>query len=291
MEKIKDKPVVNEDEPTTETKPAEESDIILYNGAIDDRGADKLVAITSDTKNKSVLFLLCTLGGDAHAAFKIARRLQEKYEKFSLYIYGYCKSAGTLIAIGSDEIVMSDYAEFGPLDVQLAEKDEMIKLSSGLNVDEAIRTLKEEALDFFRSAVLELVAGANISTKTATEVATNLAIGFISPLVSQIDPIRVGEIHRATKIALAYGERLIEKRGNIGSDKQLAHLVQGYPDHGFVIDFQEAKHIFKNVRKHTVAEAAIGESLKDSVRYPSMKQNIIKLERKEAENRAKTIKP
>jgi hypothetical protein len=240
-----------------------------------------VVDLTHNPKNKSVLFLLCTSGGDADAAFKIARRLQEKYETFSLYIYGYCKSAGTLIAIGSDEIIMSDYAEFGPLDVQMVEKDEIAKLSSGLNVEEAIRTLRAEALDFFRSTLIELVSGANISTKTAADVATSLAIGFISPIVSQIDPIRVGEIQRATKIALAYGERLIEKRGNIKSKRELVRLVQGYPDHGFVIDFQEASKIFSTVRKPAPQEAVIGDKLKDVLRYPSNKQTIEMLDAKE----------
>src|SRR5690606_4047772 len=100
-----------------------------------------------------------------------------------------------------------DYAEFGPLDIQLREKDEIAKHSSGLNIDEALRTLKYETLHFFRNTLFQLAGEAGISTKTAAELATQLAIGFINPIVSQIDPIRLGEAGRAVKIALAYGER------------------------------------------------------------------------------------
>jgi hypothetical protein len=224
--------------------------------------------MTEAPQNPNALLLLCTPGGDAHAAFKIARRLQEKYKRFYLYVYGYCKSAGTLIAIGADEIIMSDYAEFGPLDVQLQDKDEIWRYSSGLNIDESLRTLKAETWRFFKSTMVQLVAETGISTKTAAEIATNLAIGFINPIVSQIDPVRVGEIQRAVKIALAYGERLTQTRGNLES-AELVNLITGYPDHGFTIDYLEAKKVFKNVRKCDDTENEVGKSLAAVIRYPN----------------------
>ena len=253
------------------------TDIIVFSGEIDSASADRVIELTNQPTEKNVLFILCTPGGDAHAAFKIARRLQRKYEKFILYVYGYCKSAGTLLAIGSDELVMSDLAEFGPIDVQLQEKDEIWRYSSGLNIDESIRTLKIETLDFFRSTLIDLVQGAGISTKTAAELATNLATGFINPIVSQIDPVRIGETQRAVKIALAYGERLIEnmERGNLESQADLVQLVSGYPDHGFVIDYDEAKKIFRSVRKNNDKEISICEFFKDTIRYPNKFETLI----------------
>ncbi len=255
------------------------ADIIVFSGDIDIASADRVIELTNQPTKENVLFILCTLGGDPHAAFKIARRLQSKYQKFILYVYGYCKSAGTIIAIGSDELVMSDLAEFGPLDVQLQEKDEIWRYSSGLNIDESIRTLKIETLDFFRSTLIDLVQGAGISTKTAAELATNLATGFINPIVSQIDPVRIGETQRAVKIALAYGERLTEnkERGNLESQADLVKLVSGYPDHCFVIDYDEAEKIFRSVRKNNDKEISICELLKDTIRYPNKEALISKL--------------
>ncbi len=75
---------------------------------------DSLLKITTKPTRENVFFILCTYGGHPNCAYKIARRLQTKYKKFYLYVAGYCKSAGTLIAVGSDEIVMRDSAEFGP---------------------------------------------------------------------------------------------------------------------------------------------------------------------------------
>ena len=249
------------------------ADIIMYSGSITEAGAQQLIDVSKEPSNKNVMFCLCTFGGDANAAFKIARALQDRYEKFYLYVYGYCKSAGTLIAIGSDEIIMSDYAEFGPLDVQLQEKDELNKYSSGLNINEALSIIENRTIHVFRSMLVELVGSARLSTKMAAELATKLAIGFYAPLVSQVDPVRVGEIQRAIRIALAYGERLILKRGNLSGSAALAQLVQGYPDHGFVIDFEEAKQIFKSVRKNDELEKSLGGNIAE-LKYPAEEVTI-----------------
>lgn len=246
-----------------------QADVLIYSGKIESVGFDRLVEMTKEPTKENVLLILCTPGGDAHSAFRIARRLQEKYAHFYLYVYGYCKSAGTLIAIGSDSIIMSDYAEFGPLDVQLQEKDELWKFNSGLNVSEATRTLRFETIAFFRHTLIGLVAGDGISTKTAAQLATKLAIAFVTPVLSKIDPVRLGETERAIKIASAYGQRLICDRGNLSSPEKLALLVQEYPDHGFVIDFKEAESIFKSVRKSDDDEEKMGIHLKEIIRRPA----------------------
>lgn len=118
-----------------------DADVFLYSGAIDRKGAHDIMEVTSKSGSKNVVLFLCTFGGDPNAAYRIAKRLQTKYEKFYLYVYGFCKSAGTLIAIGSDEIIMSDNAEFGPLDIQVSDGEELGRLSSGLNIFEALRAL------------------------------------------------------------------------------------------------------------------------------------------------------
>lgn len=50
---------------------------------------------------------LCTMGGDSDAGFRIGRCLQQHYEHIRLAIPSYCKSAGTLIAIGAHELAIA----------------------------------------------------------------------------------------------------------------------------------------------------------------------------------------
>lgn len=252
------------------------ADIILYSGEITMDGAEQIVDMTAVPSNKNALFILCTPGGDPNAAFKIARRLQDQYERFYLYVHGYCKSAGTFIAIGSDEIIMGDFAEFGPLDVQLSEENEIQKYSSGLNINEALVNLKHETRLFFRQMLIELTAGAGLSTKMAAEIASKLSIDFFSPIVAQIEPLKIAKTRRALTIATAYGERLLQDgRGNLKSPEALAMLVEGYPDHGFVIDFKEAKKLFKVIKKDGEKIKELGESLSKLIKYPDHNSTII----------------
>ena len=77
-------------------------EIILYSGPLVDRGFYALVD-AAHCSAKNVLLVLETYGGSADAAYKCARHLQDSYKKFSVLVAGYCKSAGTIFAIGANE--------------------------------------------------------------------------------------------------------------------------------------------------------------------------------------------
>jgi ClpP class serine protease len=112
-----------------------DTDIVLFNSGIErvrDRHAIKV--LTERKKRKNVLLLLVTEGGDPDAAYRIARCLQDRYKKFSVLVAGYCKSAGTLLALGANELIFSENGELGPLDVQMEKKDELWEQESGLTV-------------------------------------------------------------------------------------------------------------------------------------------------------------
>lgn len=213
----------------------------------------KLIRLVTARKQKNeVLFLLSTYGGSADAAYRIGRCLRQ-YEKVTLLVDANCKSAGTLIALAADEIVMTDTAELGPLDVQLAKPDELDDYSSGLEPIQALSTLRDHAFDFFEQYFLEIIrrSGSRVTTKTAFDLATKLVTGLFQPVFSHLDPIRLGEIQRAMTIALEYGQRIATDNVRDGS---LYRLIADYPSHGFVIDRHEAATLFVNVRTPTPEE-------------------------------------
>lgn len=97
---------------------AGEVDVAIYNGLIGRMFDEEVIVKTAQRRRrKNLLLIVVTEGGDADAAFRMARCLQSKYEKFTIFVSGYCKSAGTLLAIGAHELVFSDHGELGPLDV------------------------------------------------------------------------------------------------------------------------------------------------------------------------------
>ena len=190
-------------------------------------------------RRERCVLALTTPGGDPDAAYLMARLLRKIYEHVTVCVFGYCKSAGTLLALGAHEIAMGSRGELGPLDVQVSEKDELAQFGSGLDIFASLHFLIETAFDSFERYLLAMVSrsGGQISTKTAAEIATNLAVGIVAPIASQIDPMKLGRHQRAMDVAAAYARRL-------GAPLDIiAKLTTDYPDHGFVIDGDEAKKL------------------------------------------------
>ncbi|MDJ0774298.1 MAG: hypothetical protein QNJ49_12895 [Mastigocoleus sp. MO_167.B18] len=253
-----------------------EADIFLYSAAISDVNADKLINEIKQTipKRNNVALIMTTYGGDPDAAFRIARYLKRKYKHFTLFVFGYCKSAGTLLALGADEIVMSDFGELGPLDIQVT-KDDDFRSESGLDIQQALSVISSQAFEMFESYFLDIISSsqAAITTKTAADIASSMAVELLSPISSQIDPLRVGEMNRLMNIALAYGQRLKPQGIEVIRD-----LIYNYPSHSFAIDFEEAEKLFDTVREPYEAELSLEEAIFPLVRKPASTDVIVNLE-------------
>lgn len=252
------------------------SDVFIFRSElIDNRSADDLVNAVKKVRRRreSVILVISTNGGVPDSAFRIARCLQAQYEYFFLYVFGYCKSAGTLLAIGADEIVMSDFGELGPLDIQVMKDDEF-KRGSGLDIQRSLNVIGVRAYELFQAYFTDLITSSNsiITTKTAADIANSMAVGILSPISGQIDPLRLGEMSRLNSIALAYGDRLNHSRINA-----IKSLINDYPSHSFVIDREEAKKLFgeSDVREpREDIEIEFESMVLPLVRYPSG-QNFI----------------
>lgn len=231
-----------------------DQDVVIYSGPISpylDRNLGTLMHGIS--KKSNVLLLLTTLGGDADAAYRTAKLLRRRYGRYALGVLGECKSAGTLIALGANSIVMSESGELGPLDVQVFSPDEFVQQTSGMTISQALSFLSSSAFDTFEEMFLAIrrKSGGIITTQTAAEIATSMVTGLFSPITAKLDPARVGEMQMSLDIAVAYGRRLGAR------PKTVTRLVHGYPSHSFVIDFEEAKELFPGVREPAPAEKAL----------------------------------
>ena len=225
-----------------------DDDIFFYYGDIHRAGYSKISDIleAKQTKQESACLILVTHGGDPDAAYRIARAINHHYKGIEILIPDICKSAGTLVCIGSHRIIFGDRGELGPLDIQLEKPDEMFENMSGLDITESLVALEGELLSAFRQYLVDIRGGSRIKTQMAAEIATNLAEGLIAPIAARIDPVTLGAHQRALRIAHDYGSRLNELTSSLRSDALLT-LISGYPSHSFVIDRKEAGTIFKNV--------------------------------------------
>ena len=238
-----------------------EADVFYVSAPLIRSSADALHGLhKTGVSHERCVLVLTTFGGYPDAAYIMARDLRESYPKgFRVCIFGFCKSAGTLLALGASKIVMGSRGELGPLDVQVSEKDELGQYGSGLEIFTSLNVLTTTAFAMFHRYLQETVERNNgqISTKTAAEIATKLTVGLMSPISRQIDPLRLGRRQRALDIAKRYAMQLGVP------EKTATVLTTDYPDHGFVIDLPAAKKLLgpEKVRSPTDMEERLEAAL------------------------------
>jgi membrane-bound ClpP family serine protease len=128
------------------------ADLLLYAGPISMHGFVHLERCCKSraVKRRNVVLFLSTYGGDTHAAYRIARCMGQHYTKFTILVHSVCKSAGTLLCLGANELVLSDEGELGPLDVQILKRNEIYDYGSGLDTMQTLNVLEERSMDTFR---------------------------------------------------------------------------------------------------------------------------------------------
>ncbi|MBP1873569.1 hypothetical protein J2Z19_003284 [Ensifer adhaerens] len=248
---------------------AYDADIYVYSGNIDHAGWGKVVEAFSRHGRPNALVILTTNGGLANSAYKISRFFQSQYDRFIIFIPSVCKSAGTLIAIGAHELLMSTFSELGPLDVQLYERDEIGARKSGLLSHSAFDALKEETFALYEHFMLSIKqrSADNISFPIASEVAGDMASKVMSPIFQQISPSILGSDYRDLRVAIEYGNRLAFHSENI-SPVAVKFLTEQYPSHDFIIDKQEAESLFVDVEGPKPELWGLIKHLKDFVFVP-----------------------
>ena len=245
------------------------ADIYAIAGPITDEIGHRFIDLcTSEPEAPNCLLLLTTFGGELEAAYRITRCIQDRYSSDSLILFtdGPCKSSGTLIALGADQIFMTDHAELGPLDTQVMVRDELGEYQSGLIDSDALGSLQEEVFKNFGGQFERLMSlgRGNFTTQTALRIASDLTLGLFGGIYGQINPIRFGEKARAVQVALEYGQRVSSTNVQDGT---LDKLAMSYPSHGFVIDRNEADSLFYEVYRPTVEMSLLADWLRPPFDY------------------------
>jgi hypothetical protein len=245
-------------------------DVILINRGISRKLHHDLTLCIAELKqHENVSVVLTTLGGDPHAGYRVARALRHYYKQVRLLVPSHCKSAGTLIAIGANELAIGDLGELGPLDIQVPKPGEaIIERGSGLDVQAALQQCVQHATNVFFSFYQNSRTALKMSPRLAGEIASKISAGLLAPLYTQIDPLRLGEMQRAMAITLEYGRRLDGHTSNM-KPGALEKLVIEYPAHEFVIDRKEAKTLFNKVSPLSDSESAACARLWNLISNPA----------------------
>ncbi len=101
------------------------ADCLFYNGHIafgaDDRIRDAVEGLTK--RRRKLVFILETSGGFAETARRISDALRHHYRDVDFLIPSHAMSAGTILALSGNAILMDYYSVLGPIDPQVASRD------------------------------------------------------------------------------------------------------------------------------------------------------------------------
>lgn len=192
--------------------------------------------------------LLDSSGGSADAAYQFITFLRRRCKTLRIFVPDWAKSAATLLALGADEIWMSETAELGPLDVQITDPRDPHSTISALDEFRAIDHLRNHAYEIFDQMARMIIRRTRLKMRDVVELAIEFGTRIMEPLYAQIDPLYFGEAHRSLEISTAYGTRIMSRYAYKGwsaekVQKVLRKLTWEYPSHPFVIDYDEAKQL------------------------------------------------
>lgn len=97
-------------------------------------------------ENKPIALLIDSPGGYAKTAYQLAMLFRYRCGGFTTIVPRYAKSAATLLSLGADIIIMGEYAELGPLDVQRYDP-ERENVTSALDEVKSLHSLHAFAME------------------------------------------------------------------------------------------------------------------------------------------------
>lgn len=198
---------------------------------------EHLLAIAPSPKIKNVDLYLYSIGGRVEVPWRIVRMLREFCKKLGIIIPYKAYSAATLIAIGSDEIIMSRKGELSPIDPSLM----MIQGSQSPGEQRSTRLGVEDVFSYLR-----FIKEAGLTDQNALAQSTCI-------LAEKLTPQVLGSIQRARSHIRLIARKLLVLHQPPLEEHRIDTIVQALTEkmyaHGHGIGRTEAEEIELQVKK------------------------------------------
>lgn len=208
--------------------------------------------------NEEIDFIIHSPGGSPSDAYRIIRTLRNNFKKVNIIVPFWAKSAATLLSLGANEIIMDEFGEFGPLDIQIVvEKDDSPEMDreSALNDEYSVRRIEARSQELYYQMFTNLYSSDTIKInkiELSKQLLEYLA-SFYKPLLSQINPYHLGKKKRMLDIGEQYAQRILTTYHpdlpDRNKDFLIDYLVNRCPDHGYVIDYNLISLFLPNIVK------------------------------------------
>jgi len=185
-------------------------------------------------KTDKIDLFLYSNGGDALVPWRLVSMAREYCDKFSVLIPYKAHSAATMIALGADEIIMSDLSELSPIDPSTAN---VFNPQDPKNPQAKIPISVEDVMAYFDLA----------KNKFGIKNDEDLAKIFNKFVESnpQIHPLALGNVNRTHNLIKVLAKRLLKSHADPMEDKEINEIVDYLTEklysHQYFIGRKEAK--------------------------------------------------
>jgi len=182
---------------------------------------------------KKISLFLYTSGGDMLAPIRIVKLVRNHCETFEVLVPYKAHSAGTLIALGADRIVMGKLGELTPVDPTTGHP---FNPPNPANPQQRLEVSVEDLNSYFLFA------------KEKAGVKANQMADVYKMLVEKLHPLSIGNAYRAYRMAKLLTERLLslhmDKTKEGQKIKKIINEITGdITIHAYPIDRDEAKEL------------------------------------------------
>lgn len=182
--------------------------------------------------------ILDTYGGQTSASWRLINLLRSFCDELEVIIPTKAMSAGTLMSLGAERIIMTKQAALGPIDPSLSNHVLAPVAPGGFHVPVSAEAVRGY-IDQVKKDVTDPIAIANVWTHLAT----------------QIHPIVLGEIFRLGEQIRSMAKNLIQVQvpDENTQDKIIQLLCSDSGSHDYTINRRTAAEIGLNVEKPSAA--------------------------------------
>ncbi len=190
-------------------------------------------------KVKKISLLLYTSGGDMLAPIRIVKLIRNNCDSFEVLVPYKAHSAGTLICLGADTIVMGKLGELTPVDPATGHP---FNPQNPANPQQKLEVSVEDLNSYLLFA------------KEKADVKSEQMIDAYKLLVEKLHPLSIGNAYRAYRMARLLTERLLwlhmdKEKDNEKIKKIVKEITGDITIHAYPIDRDEAADLGLNVEK------------------------------------------
>ncbi|MBU4141497.1 hypothetical protein KKE99_01330 [Patescibacteria group bacterium] len=223
---------------------ARNSKVITYvtsdrQGPVNARVAMDVIPIFSRQLRKigkvpKIDLFLYSSGGDTMVPWRLVSMIREYADNFSVLVSYKSHSAATMIALGADEIVMTDLAELSPIDPSTAN---VFNPADPANPQNKIPISVEDVMAYFD------LAKNKFGIKSDAELAK--IFNKFTESNPQIHPLALGNVNRIHNLIRMLAKSLLRSHKKRMTDNEIAVIVDYFTEklysHQYFIGRREAK--------------------------------------------------